>query len=119
MSMPELPSDDNPLAPDAVLGQPIWERLGFLDRRWAYQVLMVLTQRPRRFSELDRVIPGMSRRTMIERLRDLEGAGLVQRVVDSGPPIATTYRLTAAGERLRPTLEALCRWAAEEVSEAS
>ena len=56
---------------------PPWEGIGVLDRRWTYQVLVLLTHGPRRFRELDQVVPGMSRRMMLERLRDLEAAGLV------------------------------------------
>jgi DNA-binding HxlR family transcriptional regulator len=48
---------------------------------------------------------------MTERLRDLQDAGLVQRTVDPGPPITSSYRLTAEGELLRPALVALSRWA--------
>ena len=36
---------------------------------------------------------------------------LVERIVEPGPPITSTYRLTAAGEQLRPALEELCSWA--------
>jgi DNA-binding HxlR family transcriptional regulator len=48
---------------------------------------------------------------MTERLRDLQDAGLVQRTVDPGPPITSSYRLTAGGELLGSALVALSRWA--------
>ncbi|MFD8849990.1 winged helix-turn-helix transcriptional regulator, partial [Streptomyces sp. NPDC059604] len=38
-------------------------------------------------------------------------AGLVSREVDAGPPLRVTYRLTPAGEALRPALEELGSWA--------
>ncbi len=85
--------------------------LELLGRRWTPQILAMLVQRPARFSELARAVPGMSERVMSCRLQELIEAGLVERVVDPGPPVATTYRLTPDGERLRPAMEALIAWA--------
>jgi DNA-binding HxlR family transcriptional regulator len=66
---------------------------------------------PARFVELASAVPGLSGRVMTERLKDLQDAGLVQRTVDPGPPITSSYHLTAEGELLRPALVALSRWA--------
>src|SRR6266508_1299678 len=82
-----------------------------LDRRWAPQILVLLSRRPARFIEIARAVPGLSKRMAGERLRELADAGLVERTVDPGPPITTTYALTADGEALRPALEELCSWA--------
>jgi DNA-binding HxlR family transcriptional regulator len=38
---------------------------------------------------------------LTERLREFVEAGLVERTVDPGPPITSTYRLTDSGERFR------------------
>lgn len=80
-------------------------------RRWTPQLLIVLMQGPARFIELAAAVPGLSGRVMSERLKDLQKEGLVSRTVDPGPPITSTYRLTAEGERLRPAIVALCGWA--------
>jgi DNA-binding HxlR family transcriptional regulator len=45
------------------------------------------------------------------RLGELADAGLVTREVDHGPPLRVVYRLTDAGEALRPALEQLGHWA--------
>lgn len=72
---------------------------------------MLLVQGPARFSELAAAVPGLSRRVMTERLRELQEARLVERVVDPGPPITSTYCLTAEGEQLRAVMDELCKWA--------
>jgi DNA-binding HxlR family transcriptional regulator len=72
---------------------------------------VILLEGPARFVELASAVPGLSGRVMTERLRDLQDAGLVQRTVDPGPPITSSYRLTAGGELLRSALVALSRWA--------
>jgi DNA-binding HxlR family transcriptional regulator len=89
--------------------QRVFELLG---KRWTGLILSVLLQRPARFSELHRAVPGLSERVLSERLQELIEAGLVQRHVDLGPPLATVYALTEAGERLRPAMEQLASWAA-------
>ena len=88
----------------------VFELLG---KRWTALLVDVLMQRPARFSELRRAVPGLSDRVMSERLRELMDAGIVEREVDAGPPVCSTYRLTAAGRRLAPGLNELRRWAAE------
>ena len=87
-----------------------WE-LEVLAKRWTLQLLFLLLQRPARFSELERAVPGLTNRVMADRLRELQDAGLVDRQVDPGPPITSNYALTADGEALRPILTPLRSWA--------
>ena len=82
-----------------------------LGKRWSGLILGTLLQRPARFGELARAIDGISDSMLSARLLELQGAGLVEREVLEGPPIATLYRLTAAGRELEPALLALARWA--------
>ena len=67
--------------------------LEMLESRWALRLLTALVAGPARFSEL-------------------EAAGLVGRTVEPGPPITSTYGLTADGEGLGEILELVRRWAA-------
>lgn len=81
--------------------------LGLVGKRWTLPILASLLDGPARFSELGRSVPGLSDRVMSERLQELCEAGLVERLVEPGPPLATKYRLTPAGERLRPAVQHL------------
>lgn len=74
-----------------------------LSRRWTLDILQLLLEKPRRFSEIRQAIPGLSERVMWERLRELTQAGLIVRHVDPGPPIKSTYIATsrAADVQLR------------------
>ena len=81
--------------------------LSLMGKRWTLPILVGLLEGPARFSELARSVPGLSERVMSERLQELCEAGLVERLIEPGPPLATTYRLTPAGERLRPALQHL------------
>lgn len=84
---------------------------GLLGKRWTGLIVAVLTQRPAYFAELRRAITGISERMLSDRLSELADANLVVREVDPGPPLRVSYRLTAAGEALRPALAELKCWA--------
>ena len=66
---------------------------------------------PARFNQLLAGIPGISDRVLTERLRELESEGVVERLVDPGPPVRVSYRLTARGHALEPVLAAVAQWA--------
>src|ERR1700719_819190 len=84
---------------------------GVLGKRWTGLVIGVLLERPARFAEIARAIPGITESMLSARLAELKAAGLVTREFLEGPPIASLYRLTPSGEALRPALLALGEWA--------
>jgi DNA-binding HxlR family transcriptional regulator len=90
--------------------------LGLLDRRWSPQVLVRLLDGPQRFVQLAVDIPGVSRRMLTERLRELEAAGVVTRHVESGPPISVTYALADDAGELTAALRSLRAWATTKAS---
>ncbi len=86
---------------------------GLLGKRWSGLVVDLLLQRPARFSELARAVPGLSERVLGERLRELEEAGVVERTVSTGPPITVTYSLSDLGAELEPAMAELRAWASK------
>ena len=94
----------------------VFELLG---KRWSGLIVGTLLEGPARFSEIARLVPDVSERMLSGRLGELVAAGLLERVVDDGPPVHVTYRLTRKGQALRPALHELGRWAHEELSAAS
>jgi DNA-binding HxlR family transcriptional regulator len=78
-----------------------------LERRYAIGVLWASTSGARRFNEFREAVGGVPPRTLSERLRDLERAGILERtLVDSNPPYAE-YRLTGRGAQLAAVVRAL------------
>jgi DNA-binding HxlR family transcriptional regulator len=96
-----------PRACDAALTRAF----SFLGKRWSGVLLGALVQGPAGFAELKRAVRGISDSVLSERLAELAAAGLVQRTVDEGPPVAVTYQVTEAGAALMPALDALTSWA--------
>jgi DNA-binding HxlR family transcriptional regulator len=106
--------DHEPRTCDAHLARAF----GFLGKRWSGVILGTLARGPAGFSELKRAVHGISDSVLSERLAELGGAGLVQRSVDEGPPIAVDYRLTPCGQALLPALTELTTWARENLPAA-
>jgi DNA-binding HxlR family transcriptional regulator len=87
----------------------------FLGKRWNGVILGTLLNGPSGFAELRRAVTGISDSVLSERLTELTGAGLIQRTVDEGPPIAVAYALTSSGQALLPALGELTTWASENL----
>jgi DNA-binding HxlR family transcriptional regulator len=86
--------------------------LRVLEGRWKLTILFELFgERTQRFSELERAIPGISQKMLIQQLRDLERDGIVARIVHPVVPPKVEYHLTAGGEELCPALDELLFWA--------
>jgi DNA-binding HxlR family transcriptional regulator len=82
-----------------------------IGKRWTGAIVCALTERPMRFGELGKVVPGLSDRLLSQRLRELEEEGLVQREVEAGSPVRVTYSLTDVGRDLGPSIHELKMWA--------
>ncbi len=85
------------------LAYPLRSSLGALGRKWALLVLMnIALGRARRFNELRRRTPGMSKRILAMRLRELEQGGFISRAdAQSG---FTQWELTPKGTDVLPVL---------------
>lgn len=84
-----------------------------IGKRWSGAIIWALSERPMRFAELKRAIPGLSDRLLSRRLRELEDAGMIDRRVEDGLPVKVTYELTEKGRSLRPAIQKLREWACD------
>ncbi|HEX4466047.1 MAG TPA: helix-turn-helix domain-containing protein [Solirubrobacteraceae bacterium] len=91
------------------------EAADLLERRWQLSIIYAALSGALRFNEFADAIGGISARMLAERLRDLEAAGLVERVVIPSSPPTVEYRLTERGRRLAPLIEAMRAYASEPV----
>lgn len=86
--------------------------LRVIQGRWKLLILRELLSRERRFSDLQRALPGVSQKVLTEQLRELEADGVVQRTVHPQVPPRVDYALTALGRELLPVLGELHAWGA-------
>ncbi|MFJ3161888.1 winged helix-turn-helix transcriptional regulator [Streptomyces kanasensis] len=85
----------------------VQDRLG---DKWTVHVVVELSGGVRRFSELQRLVPGISQRMLTLTLRRLERDGLVTRTVYPTVPPQVEYELTATGRDLTGLVRALVDW---------
>jgi DNA-binding HxlR family transcriptional regulator len=78
--------------------------------KWTAVIVHDLSEGPRRFSELERSCPGISPRTLSERLRALEQEGIIGRTSERR---RVDYRLTEKGKALLPIIDAMRRFGHE------
>jgi DNA-binding HxlR family transcriptional regulator len=87
--------------------------LRILEGRWKMVIIFHLFARGTlRFSELEKAIPAVSQKMLIQQLRELERDGVIGRNVYPQVPPKVEYDLTAWGKALCPALDALLEWAA-------
>lgn len=85
--------------------------LRLLEGRWKLVILFQLFGgKVRRFSELERLVTGISQKMLTQQLRQLEAEGLVLRTVHAEVPPRVEYRLSNWGEQLCPALDRLLAW---------
>jgi DNA-binding HxlR family transcriptional regulator len=83
-----------------------------LEGRWKLLILFHLFGgKLLRFSDLERAIPAVSQKMLIQQLRQMEADGIVTRIVHHQVPPKVEYGLTAWGQSLCPALDALLTWA--------
>src|SRR6476620_2621317 len=85
--------------------------------KWSVFVIMMLSDGPRRFNELKRMINGISQRMLTLTLRGLERDGLVTRTIFPTIPPRVDYELTDLGRGLSRPVEALGKWAMEHLAQ--
>jgi DNA-binding HxlR family transcriptional regulator len=84
-----------------------------LDRiadKWSLLVMALLENRTMRFTELLKMVDGVSQRMLTVTLRQLERDGLVSRTVYPVIPPHVEYSLTELGRSLNTTVTALVTW---------
>jgi len=97
------------------LVQRVEEVMGVIAGRWRPAIMYALIMKgTQRFSELRRLIPGVSQRMLTKQLRDLERHGLVQRRFFESVPPRVEYSATDLGRSLHPIYKLTCDWAGEK-----
>ena len=96
---------------------PARQVLDSLSDKWVTLVLNALSDGPKRYSDLARIISGVSQKMLTQTLRNLERDGLVTRTVTPSVPVRVDYELTALGESMLPVVAAIKAWAESHIEE--
>lgn len=96
---------------------PAERALKVIAGRWKALILFHLFGGPKRLSELNRLLPELSQKVLIQQLREMEAHGLVHREVHREVPPRVDYSATPLGRSLSPVLHALCEWGRRHAAE--
>ena len=90
---------------------PIERGMRIIGGKWKGSILWHLQDGPVRFNDLARQLGGVSKKMVNQRLKEMEGSGLVERKVLSTRPVAVAYEITDFGRSSLTVLEHLKDWA--------
>jgi DNA-binding HxlR family transcriptional regulator len=93
--------------------------LAVIGGRWKVLILYHLFDGVKRFSELERALPGVTQKMLTQQLRELERDGVVRRTVYPQVPPKVEYALTPLGETLKPVVKAMCQWGRKQGGQGS
>lgn len=89
---------------------PVAMAAEILCTRWTIVLLREMVAGSTRFNDLRRGVPRMSPALLSKRLRDLEVSGIITRTRLAGEAEIYEYRLTPAGQDLKPVIVAMGIW---------
>jgi DNA-binding HxlR family transcriptional regulator len=91
--------------------RPVGEILHQIGGKWTVLIINTLRDGPMRFSEIKRMVGGISQKVLTATLRELEMDGFVTRTVTPSIPPRVDYELTELGRDLQKPLDVLGQWA--------
>ncbi|MBD3918596.1 helix-turn-helix transcriptional regulator [Paenibacillus sp. PR3] len=89
---------------------PIETVIHVLGGKWKPIILWHLMDSDKRFSDLEKLIPGVSSKMLAQHLRNLQQAGIIERTVYPTVPPKVEYSLSEYGKTLIPVAEVMCDW---------
>jgi DNA-binding HxlR family transcriptional regulator len=107
---PEIPTVPPPKRHPYDQWSPDARALDLVGDKWTLLIIRDLAAGPRRFVELQRVLPGISTEQLRSRLNRMVADGLLTRQRYREVPPRVDYELTERSRELMPVLGALARW---------
>jgi DNA-binding HxlR family transcriptional regulator len=89
---------------------PVRATLALLGQKWVPHIIYELMGGKRRFNELAAIVGGCNSRTLRDRLRSLEGLGIISRRTVATMPPWVEYELTTKGRELGAAMAGLEEW---------
>ncbi len=91
-------------------GCPVRVAANIIDGKWTTRIGMELLGGKKRFSELQRALPGISPKILTTRMNMLIEHGLVTKTIYPVVPPKTEYELTDLGQNLRDIILAMAEF---------
>lgn len=95
---------------DTHLNCAVAKTLKIIGSKWTMLLLHNIFEGKKRFGELQRALPGISPKTLSQRLQELEGEGIITKKVFAEVPLHVEYSLSEKGKSLRGVFRSLENW---------
>lgn len=89
---------------------PVATTLRLIGNKWKVFIIQRLLERPWRYNELQRSLPGISRKVLTENLKNMELDELIVRTEYPESPPRVEYSLSACGRSMQPIICAMSEW---------
>lgn len=89
---------------------PVTQTQDIIAGKWKIIILWNLSTQTRRFNELQRLLPNISKGILTRQLRELEEDRMVHREVYKEVPPRVEYSLTPLGQSFIPILNSMGEW---------
>ncbi|NRG45363.1 winged helix-turn-helix transcriptional regulator [Bacillus sp. CRN 9] len=96
---------------------PVEATLEVIGGKWKVLILCHLKEGTKRFSELQKAIPQITKKMLTQQLRELEHDKMIDRYVYHQVPPKVEYSLSETGETLREVLNIMCSWGEKRINE--
>jgi DNA-binding HxlR family transcriptional regulator len=96
---------------------PLARALDAVGERWSLLIIRELLGGPKRYTDLQDGLTGISPTLLARRLTELEAAGLIEQQVLPPPAARTVYALTSDGRALMPAIRELTQWGMHRLPE--
>jgi DNA-binding HxlR family transcriptional regulator len=90
--------------------RPVRDVLDIINGKWKLPIIVALSVSNKRFKELERMLTGITARTLSKELKELEQNELVQRTVCDTSPVTVDYSLTSYGRTLDNVIAEMRTW---------
>ena len=88
----------------------VMKTMKIMGSKWSMLILHQLCSNKKRFGELQRSLPGISPKTLSERLKQLEDQGIVNKKIFAEVPLHVEYSLTEKGASLKDIFAKVGTW---------
>ncbi len=87
------------------------KELKILGDYWTLQIIQVLSDGEKRFTEMERILPNINPTTLTNRLKKLEAQKLLKRQTETVDKLSVVYALTDKGQGILPILSEIKHFA--------
>jgi len=94
---------------------PVTHCLNRIGGKWKIMIIYVISKNCNRFSTIQKVMPDISKQTLVNQLRELEEDNIIERTVFAEMPPRVEYRISGYGQTLMPVIGVLQDWGLADI----